>query len=156
MHGSFALLTMGPIWLMFIGLELVCLGGMLAIRKITEGRAYNPAFSSKIGIQLLIAIVMISANPLDRMQPSGVLGGSTFQEVVGGIAILYAICRLFVYDNPADKYHQLVVMPILIWLLGTTVPLLLWEGSVRTATVFMLLLLPIFAMLVVVDQMTGR
>lgn len=155
MHGSFALLVTSPIWLLFVGLELVCFGGMLAIRKATEGLAYNPAYSSFIGIQFfLIAIVLEAAYNLRHSAPSGTIASGTFQWIVGSVAILYALWRLFVYDNPADKYHQLVVMPLLIWLLGTTVPFLWTHGE--TDQIIVISLLGAFTCLVAIDVMTGR
>lgn len=154
MHGSFAFLAYAPISFLIFDSEMVFLGIVLALRGRFEGRPYNPAYSSWLGIQLLIAILVDAAYTLQHVEPSGFIATASFQWIFGGIATLYALWRLTIYDNPADKYHQLVVMPLLIWLLGTTVPFLWSQGYLQKS--FVVVVLGMFAALIIIDRTTGR
>lgn len=155
MHGSFALLASLPLWLTLVLLEVLSLFVMLYIRKRTEGRAYNPALSSRIGIQLLILIVLVAAWSFKSGGvESNIFSGSVWQYVVGVLAILYGGWRMTIPENPADKYHQLVVIPIMIWLVGTTLPYLIHLYNLLAAVA--LVLSAVFAGLVRYDFKTGR
>jgi hypothetical protein len=154
MHGSFALLAWSPLWLTFLVLEFICLGMVLIIRKITEGRAYNPAYSSFIGIHLLIAIVLAAAYTLRHTAPMGLEASVQIQWIVGGFAVIYAAWRQYIPENPADRYHQTFVIPIFIWFLVPATLFLSRQGDLQT---FLLLaLFTVFAGLVLVDNTTGR
>src|SRR6185312_3874992 len=83
MHGSFALLAASPIWFTIILLEFGCLWMIYWIRLKTEGKAYNPAFSSWLGIQFLIAIISYAAYTLHHATPSGLIADVRFQGIVG-------------------------------------------------------------------------
>lgn len=99
---------------------------LLIGRWISEGRAYDVAYSSKFGDIALAAFVIIAARIIQQpyFHPASWMESKTFHFIVAGISIKAAVVYLLT-SKPRyamDRWHALFVVPVFFYLIATTLP----------------------------------
>ncbi len=159
--GSYWLLSVLPIGFTAFVLFFLCIGILHLGRDHFEGLAYNLALSSEIGDAALISCLLIGINILQR--PGAVSGGEwctsipfqVFSAVVSVFAIFIAdaLTMETLQGRPfhtMDKWHNRVIVPLLVYLILTLLPVILKHGT-RTDIVLASVLLALWCEMLVVD-----
>ena len=160
-YGSYYLLKELPIWTtaLIFGLILVA---VLVGRDFFEGLAYNVSYSSSIGDVGLLVIVLIGATILkeNRAIIPEWLQKEWVHIFLFILCILIGIIISFLTlksrsGQEMDIFHDVVIVPIFLYLLFTLMPLIYKNGTwiEKTATV---LLFVLWTSLVVIDNKQGR
>ncbi len=155
------LLTVTPIWLIFAVLFFLCIAIHPLGRKYFEGTAYNISISSEYGDAALIAVVLITAGIIQRQ------GAPIFLEHYQ-LAIVLVSIVIGILDHTVaagwpkkpqtkmDTYHNLVVVPLLVYLVlftGLWVNLANGTALERVATITLGV---IYLVTFLIDLKTGR
>jgi hypothetical protein len=158
MNGSFEILKASPLWLMFAVLYVLCIAILHIGRWAFEGHAYNTSFASEYGDIALITIILIGATVLKgQSSVSGVLGFLVFQGTVAGMCLIAGLYSNYFLNakEVMDIYHNMIVLPLLAYLLLTTVPVIFKYGTPLEKTAVVILIV-IWALLGYYDIATGR
>ena len=159
--GSYWILTALPIWATAFLLYVLTIGVLFVLRDKCEGLFYNTSYAAMLGDGALIVAVLMSAGILQRVGDSLSLPG---QFEGKGIHIFAACFGLFLgimwfaLDSPqqwGDRYHHLVIAPLLCYLGITLLPVIFKNGT-RVEVVSTICLIAIWAVLVVYDAKTHR
>ncbi len=158
MDGIYRLLSITPLWVTCGILYFIFIGVLHIGREHFEGFAYNVAWSSQFGDFALIMIILISSSILQKNDAYGWYSQWTFQ-------ISCALCSLTIgiivnllllpAEEVMDRYHNFIVVPGLIFLLTTTLPVTFTKGSVLEIASSISLYL-FWLALVIADNVTGR
>lgn len=156
--GVLRLLAILPLWLAPILLYVLSIGIIWFLRDYFEGFGYNTAFSSQIGDAFLMGCVLMGISFLREHRPvPAFLNDSLWQialaVVGGGVGFVW-----FALDRPpqwGDRYHHLVVAPMLVWLGVASAAIILKSGKVWEKAVALLFFFA-WAGLVGYDANTGR
>ena len=125
-----------PIFLVF--LFMTCYLAIYLIRWKTEGRPYNIAMSSVIGIPALIFAIHFGIFLLRKHGLPVILNGSYVWIILAlsvasgpvALAIVYFQSgRNWKAQTYADLYHNAVVVPVMIFFLFTLVPVAFINGT---------------------------
>lgn len=148
-----------PLWIQAPVYYLLSIGIIWMLRDYQEGVAYNVARSSQFGDAALFTIILMAVNMLQDGRPvPGPLNLALMQALLLIIAVLVGVIWYFWFDPTprwGDKYHHLVVAPMLVYL-GINAAVIIvyagkgWEISVAIA------LLSVWGVLVDLDVNTGR
>lgn len=155
------LLAAMPIWFTFAVLFFLCIGILPLGRRYFERFPYNIALSSAYGIVALIVCVMIGVTVLQRAGAPEWLYRYQFVSAllsIGmGIFSLTVIAGGIKRNTVMDTYHNLVVVPILVYLvLFTAVPLIVTNGSTNEKLALILFEGFVFGMTFIYDFFDGR
>jgi hypothetical protein len=136
MSGSYALLKALPLGLTAAVLFFLCIGILHIGRERSEGLPYNVAWSSEIGDPFLICYVLTGIAILQR--PGTVLGNwqVTFQfwaAILGAISAVaaqaMAVRGLARGPKLMDAYHNFVIVPLLVFLIISFLPVIWFSGT---------------------------
>jgi len=133
-EGVFALLTAVPVWLITLCICVICqtVGFVLADRSV--GLSFNVSYASVIGDLCLNIIILIGATVLQRNAPLPAGFGSGPQVLWLVVCITVGI----VFANMTaplpnmilpDRYHNLVVVPVYLFLIPLMVLTILHNGT---------------------------
>jgi hypothetical protein len=146
-----------PVWgislvLWFVTVEVIRLG-----RWRFEGLGYNLALSSTIGDLLLTASIAMNAEILHRTGELPTwLASRSLQEFCLAVAVVASIVGIAKMhgQQKMDTYHDVVVMPLYIYLIGITalIPFVSGYGYEKLAEV---MLIGGWLVLVLADQKRG-
>lgn len=164
LYGSQKVLSATNPWLAAIVLYVFTIAIAYLGRWLFEGRAYNVAFSSKYGDVALIGCIWIAGSIFHRTRllpawttsPTFHIAIATLAVAIGIIVGSYAIYEsTWAKSEIIDMAHNFLIVPLYLYLLGTTLPVVYFQGTwlQKSATVALLL---IWFGLVVFDTKTGR
>jgi hypothetical protein len=159
LYGSYYLLSVLPIWAMYLIMFIVVLGVLFILRDKYEGLYYNTSYSAVLGDGALVAVVLMAAGILQRgwvLLPTWAQGGY-FHSLALVAGVILGIFWVMI-DDPkqwGDKYHHLVIAPLLCYLGITLLPLIYMNGKwwEKVTTICLIFL---WAGLVVYDIETNR
>ena len=159
LHGVYGVLVILPIWATALILYIVTQGVLFILRDRREGLYYNTSYSAILGDGALIVVVLMAAEILQRGGTSlPTWGQSGHFHLLAIIAAIFVGVFWFMVDVPeqwGDRYHHLVIAPLLCYLGITLIPMVYLNGSnfevVATACLILL-----WAGLVVYDAKTHR
>jgi hypothetical protein len=151
LHGSHYWMILFPYWFLAVVMIFFGWGVLFLFRNHFEGLAYDISFASVIGDTGLIGIVMIAAEIIKGQGavPANWLRSLHFHFFCGVLAIALGIILLAKVNREkgwlgeyADQYHNIVIVPMLAYLLLTLLPVVFIYGSdvEKAATVFFLIL----------------
>ena len=157
------LLTIAPIWVTIVSLWILCILVLPIGRKYYEGFPYNISTASAYGDVALIFCVMISAVILHRQEAPRWLASNAYQIgflvicVIGG-PLYHTLIRVISSWEPQtemDTYHNVFIVPLLVYSMITAAPLNLSVGTSleRYGTI---LLGGIWIVSMIIDYKTGR
>lgn len=159
--GSCWCLTVLPTWATVLILFMVTIGVIFILRDRCEGLFYNTSYSAMIGDGTLLVVVLIAAEilkrgilPLKSPEWMSLTEFHIFAGIVGAV-LGFAWLELDQPKQWGDRYHHLVIAPLLCYLLLTLLPVIFKNGtSVEiTATIC---LIALWAVLFVYDAKTKR
>jgi hypothetical protein len=162
---SYTILGIVPIWLAAFVLDFFIVDILFLGREHYEGFAYNISRSSQYGDRALIACILIGATVLQRgVAIPAALNSGIFNWISLGLAFAVGVVwvTLVVAGNGwkfvgtvMDTYHNFFIVPVLLYLLTTMIPLTFCCGSAieKIATI---LLLALWTFLVWLDSKHGR
>ena len=162
--GSFAVLSVCPIWAVAIVLDFLCIDILYIGREAFEGFPYNISKSSQLGDRALIGCALISATILQgRVALPWWLGSELFQILIAVASILTGILwQVFVLlktNNRSvtkmDTYHNVFIAPLFMYLLVTGLPVIYIYGSIHEKGLTGLFIL-LWIELVAYDAKNGR
>lgn len=132
---------------------------LFVLRDRCEGLYYNTSYSAVVGDGGLIVVALLVAGIVQRgpFFLPGLVHSVEYQDCAIAIATLLGLVW-FQLDHPqqwADRYHHLVIAPLLCYLGLTLVPIIYLNGTLpeKVSTVLLVLL---WAGLVVYDTLTHR
>jgi hypothetical protein len=109
-----------PIWIQAPIYFLLSIGIIWMLRDAQEGIAYNAARSSQLGDAALLTIVLMAISMLQDGRPvPPPLNLACMQTMVFVIAVAVGLLWYFWLDPTVrwgDRYHHLVVAPMLVYL----------------------------------------
>lgn len=159
--GGYYLLATTPWWQTALFLLVFTIGILYPGRWMFEGRAYNVAFSSNYGDIALTIIVVIGVVILQQgVSLPSFVRTPNFHVAVGAIAFMIGcalVAKKVIYEEGQimDIYHDIVIVPLFLYLLGILAPVIYFGGTAAEKT-FALVLLALWATLVIVDIQTER
>ena len=126
LYGSHHFLNVCPIYIVII-VSVILYSGILILRKIYEGKAYDVALSSMFGDNIFLLAFIIGAGLILKQpnyQPSSWMESPIFHWVVAGCGILasliYGTITKQIYAG--DRYHAFVLFPFYFYLVITCAP----------------------------------
>lgn len=138
LYGSHYALAKLPMWAIFPILFIVVSLAILAGRDFSEGIPYQVAYSAVVGEGLcFIAMVLIIATILQRQRgslhiPRWLNGIMHFAILVMSCVISADIEHNTIISRSGwymDIYHDLVVMPLILYLGATLLPIIWFNGE---------------------------
>lgn len=138
LHGSHFWMIYFPDWSLVFVMLFLCYGVLFLFRDFFEGHYYDVSFSSVIGDAGLIAVIMIAADILKKQGavPAGWLGSPIYHWFIALVAVIVGIILLAIvryqqgwFGEYADRYHNIVIVPTLSYLLATLLPVTYYQGS---------------------------
>ena len=158
-YGSHYLLTNMPVWAIAMALYFVTKGVLYVIRDVSEGIPYDISYASVPGDMGLIGVVLVASAVLQRERDIAPIWTSRLTYHALSIAICIGIGlvlkALALLSYPADVYHNVVIVPLLLYLLMTSLPVIFAIGR-RYERVGCVLLLSLWVGCFVFDLETGR
>lgn len=153
-----------PLWGLALALYLLTGFVVDAGRETLEGFSYNVSHAARYGDIGLIVIVLIGATVIKRLDiPPSWLTSDMLHLAVAGICLaIGVVIEISVMANSqwqlgqaVDVYHNLVIVPLFLYLLIILLPLICSNGTgcEKVATLFFLLL---WLMLVIYDAKVNR
>lgn len=137
MVGIYWFLKIIPIWALTVFLFFVCLNVLFILRDKLEGLPYNISVCSQQGDTALIISILIA---VERLQKGIILPNwaqpLAFQFLCLGIAASAGIIDTTVVtifgdswheQTIADRYHNLFALPLLVFFILASLPILLKE-----------------------------
>ena len=161
---SYAVLGMMPIGFAAFVLWFLVVGVLHIGREHYEGLAYNVSRASEYGDSALVGCILIGLEVLKRNGAPDLMNSNMYGWIWCAIAVATAVVwELSVLkqngwrfvETVMDTYHNLFVVPVLVYLLGTMVPITFRRGTMgeMILTCLMAALLPV---LVISDARQGR
>jgi hypothetical protein len=147
-----------PIWATAMLLYIITMGVLFVLRDRSEGFFYNTSYSAMLGDAGLLAVVLMAAGVLQRGgQPPSWLQDGGYQAFAGLAGLVFGVVWL-VLDFPrqwGDRYHHMVIAPLLCYLGITLLPVIFKNGT-KTEIASTISMIALFAGLVVYDARTKR
>ena len=162
MAGIYGFLHWFPMWATAFLLYFFCIGILFIIRDYFEKLPYNISVASQQGDPALIGCILIGVEIIKKQTVLAWWLDLPFQFILLGSSIivgavyqlLYSI-KAILWKTVADSYHNVIVAPLLVFLLGATLPVVILYGS-KIDTIFSALLFLIWAVTLSFDNETGR
>ncbi|TRZ64538.1 MAG: hypothetical protein D4Q79_01320 [Spirochaetia bacterium] len=150
MKGIYWFLWQCPMWAIALTLVFLVIGILFIIRDWREGLPYNVSVASQQGGLALIGVILIGVEIIKRQQSSPLwMGSLDFQLILLTISVIFGIVYQWIvvaksneWGTAADAYHNLFVAPLLLFMLGATVPVILlgtrleWNFSIFFLTIW--------------------
>lgn len=164
--GIYWLLDVCPIWLLAFLLVFFAINILFIIRDYREGFPYNISVGSQQGTLFLVVAILIGATIVQR-QPvlASWLDGRLAQIFWMLISIVISITIGAIYQvtvvtlegwgKLADTYHNLFVVPLMVFFLGVTAPVVFIYGT-ETETLAFVALMGGWATCVLIDYLYDR
>lgn len=158
--GSYHVLAVLPIWATALILYMMTIGVIFVLRDRYEGLFYNTSYSAMLGDGALIGVVLMAAEILKR----GVVSLPEFPQsvyfhicfaLVGGVLGCFWWLRISHPQQWGDVYHHLVIVPLVVYLGLTLLPVIYYNGT-RMEVIATICLIALWAGLVVYDLRSGR
>jgi hypothetical protein len=142
-------LTVLPIWATAGIMMAVVMLSLHFGRDYFEGLPYNVAYSSAIGDAGLIVVTLIAATILQKGGVHipewlrDVMVHATILLAVGGLSVIVCVITLGSRSGQSmDIYHDVVIAPLLAYLMITLVPIIWLNGtSIEIVSTFLLIIL---------------
>ena len=131
LYGSYWVLALLPIWATALILYFLVVGVLFILRDRCEGLYYNTSYSSVLGDGALLGVVLIGADILQCFERVPDFTDGWFHILVGVFSIAFG-CLWLDRDKPkqwGDRYHHMVIAPMLAYLLITIVPVIFLNGT---------------------------
>jgi|GEM_PF-3945839 len=157
LYGTYWILSTFPVLVTISIIVIACICMLPVGREFFEGLGYNTSLAAQIGDVFLGLIIMITAMVLQRnpVLPGWVVSGY-FQFVMFDLAALIAVIAIIM---PApmvmDKFHNVFVVPLFVYFLTTSAPVLYYGGTTQEWCVG-LNCFGIWIALLIFDAATGR
>lgn len=167
--GIFRLLAVTPVWAAALFILVLCspLGIMFVLADRSTGLFFNVSYSGVIGDMLLTIAILIGVTVLKRGAPLPTIwyGHSTIWPQIIWLLVCVAVgITLFIspsHSTPLtnetlpDRYHNLVVVPVYLFLVPAMALVIVYNGTVAEIVIG-LLLVAIWACLVWFDYDNNR
>ncbi len=162
MKGIYWFLWQCPMWAMALILCFFVIGILFIIRDWREGLPYNISVASQQGDLALIGVILIGVAILKREAVCALwMGEIGFQLILFVVSVGFGIIyqwAVVIWDGrwgtAADAYHNLFVAPLLVFMLGVTVPVILL--GTRSEWNFSIFFLLVWFLTLVYDWFHGR
>lgn len=127
-----------PMWLMATMLYFFVIGILFIIRDWREGLPYNISVASQQGDWALIGIILIGVEIVRRQQNllAPWLESWNIQIIWLTVSIIFGIIYQWVviaksreWGTVADAFHNLFIAPLLVFMLGATLPVIFIYGE---------------------------
>src|SRR3989344_5673004 len=155
-------LTSFPEWQIFAILFFLCIGVLPIGRLLIEGRSYNISYASAYGDIALILMALIAKEILYQHPAPEWLSSHLYQRVAFWICVFAGIVSDAVavktgrgWGTLMDFYHNIVVVPLLLYMLATAIPLIFTQGTWSDRG-YTFLLAGIWIWTFIADALTGR
>ena len=163
MKGIYWFLWSCPIWAIALALYFLVIGILFIIRDLREGLPYNISVASQQGDLVLIGIILIGAEIIKRQTVSMLwMGDFNFQLILLAVSVFFGTFYQWVvvsknkeWGTAADAFHNLFIVPLLVFMLGATVPVILLCGT-KLEWNFAIFFLVIWFATLVFDWFYGR
>ncbi len=163
MKGIYWFLWQCPMWAIALALCFLIIGILFIIRDWREGLPYNISVASQQGDLALIGIILIGVEILKRQTFSASwMGNFNFQLILLLVSVIFGIVYQWIvvvsskrWGTAADAFHNLLIAPLLVFMLGSTVPVILSCGT-RLEWNFAIFLLSVWLATLVFDWVHGR
>ncbi|HTE48986.1 MAG TPA: hypothetical protein VK675_03710 [Candidatus Paceibacterota bacterium] len=155
LFGSYWVLTKLPIWATAILLYIVTIGAIFILRDCCEGLFYNTSYSAMLGDGALMVVVLMAAEILKRRALTPESGW--FHIVASALGVILGVVwwALDLPEQWGDRYHHLVIAPLLCYLFITLLPVIYKNGT-EAEIIATLALTVVWALLCVYDVKTDR
>ena len=151
-----------PGWFLAVAMIFLGYGVLFLFRDFFEGHYYDVSFASVIGDAGLIGVILIGAEILKNQGAvSADWARSVYCHCICALAAIGAGAFLLVrvrrqqrwFGEYADRYHNIVVVPIFSYLVITLLPVIFYQGNSfeKKATIFFIAL---WVILVCIDSRT--
>src|SRR3989338_2045380 len=135
-------LTSFPEWQIFAILFFLCIGVLPIGRLLIEGMSYNISYASAYGDIALILMALIAKEVFSSDLVAGWLSSHSYQEVtfwicacVGIVSCVVAVKTGRGWGTFMDFYHNIIIVPLLLYTLTTAIPLIFVGGGEPTKCV---------------------
>src|SRR3989338_1276346 len=112
-------LTSFPEWQIFAILFFLCIGVLPIGRLLIEGRSYNISYASAYVDIALILTALIAKEILSQHPAAEWLESQSYQRVAFWM----------LGEDFFDFYHSIIIVPLLLYMLATTIPLIFVGGT---------------------------
>jgi len=156
--GSHWVLNALPIWATALIMYVLVQGVLFVLRDKCEGLYYNTSYSAVLGDGALVVVLLMAAAILQRgsampewLQNRNYHIGALLSGLMLGVVWL-------IRDYPeqwGDRYHHLVIAPLLCYFGITLVPVIFKNGT-KVEIVATICLVAVWAVLCVYDAKTDR
>jgi len=160
--GGYKLLFATPFWVVALFLDFFVIDILFIGREKFEGYPYNISWSSQYGDRALIGCILLGDCVLQQKGMPPALGGSysTICLIVGVSAgLIDSVVVLWrdhwKFGTNMDTYHNIVIVSLLVYILGLTVPVIFMAGTLSEKLAAVVLSL-IWVATFVYDVKTGR
>ena len=155
-------LTSFPAWQIFAILFFLCIGVLPIGRLLIEGRSYNISYASAYGDIALILTALIAKEILSQHPAAEWLESQSYQSVafwicacVGIVSYVVAVKTGHGWGTFMDFYHSIIIVPLLLYMLATTIPLI-FVGGTMVDQAYIFALAGIWIWTFIADAFTGR
>jgi len=155
-------LTSFPEWQVFAILFFLFIGILPIGRLLIEGRSYNISYASAYGDIALILMALIAKEILYQHPAPEWLSSHSYQEVTFWICVCIGVaCYVTAvktghgWGTFMDFYHDIFIVPLLIYMLITAIPLIFTQGTWSDRG-YTFLLAGIWIWTFIADAFTGR
>lgn len=158
LYGSHYSLMEMPISAIALCLFLVTMGAMFLIRLVDQGLFYNVAVSAMLGDGVALYAVLLTAEVLKRGTPlPAFLQNPLYHSVALFIAMVAGgIWLKFDWNTHwADRYHHGVIVPLLVYLALTLIPVL-WVNGTKSENRILLGVVVFYGSTIAFDIVTQR
>lgn len=152
------LLAMTPMWILVLALYFLTIGVIWTLRDCQERLGYNVARSAQLGDAALVAVILIAIGMLQEgrsVDPAL----NTWVAQGGFLVIAASVAVIWIKLDPTkrwgDRYHHIVVAPMLVYL-GLNAAIIILFAGARWEIISATILSAFWAGLVASDFKTGR
>lgn len=137
MKGIYWFLWQCPTWAIALALYFLVIGILFIIRDLREGLPYNISVASQQGGLALIGVILIGVEILKRQTVSTPwMGDFNFQSILFAVSVFFGtfyqwmvVSKSKKWGTAADAYHNLFIASLLVFMLGSTMPIILLCGT---------------------------
>jgi hypothetical protein len=135
----------------------VTMGMIFILRDRCEGLFYNTSYSAMLGDGALVVVVLMAAEIVKRGSLPEWLPRGGYHLVAAGVGVAIGLVW-FGIDLPrqwGDRYHHIIIAPLLVYLSMTLLPVIVKNGT-KIEKIATICLIAIWAVLVIYDAKVGR
>jgi len=133
--GIFQLFAVVPVWVVALFVLMIGIGVPFVIADRTTGLFFNVSYSGVLGDLCLIIVVLIGTTVIQDGLPFPTWFSSVWPQLVWAGVCLVVGFVLVTADTPwpiatwPDRYHNFVVVPVLLFLLPLLLLAILYNGN---------------------------